>query len=172
MQTGIEYFANDVAVKAYRDVLPARFNSKSSLVMLMAIGLQESLLVHRKQIGGPARGAWQFEKGGGVVGTMKFATTKNYLKAVCSILGVPFDASAIYNALETNDVLAFCLARLYLWTDSRSLPEPKESNADQAAKIYFDVWRPGSYWRGDAEKRKQLTEKFISNYKTAVKALA
>jgi len=33
-------------------------------VMLLAIGLQESRLIHRKQIQGPARGLWQFERAG------------------------------------------------------------------------------------------------------------
>lgn len=35
-------------------LLPARMSSPSAEVMLLAIGLQESNLTHRRQIGGPA----------------------------------------------------------------------------------------------------------------------
>ena len=53
--------------------------SDAARVMLYAIGLQESNLQHRFQISlrsngerfrGPARGLWQFEKGGGVSGVV------------------------------------------------------------------------------------------------------
>ncbi|WP_199533145.1 hypothetical protein [Thiopseudomonas alkaliphila] len=51
-------------------LLPARMKSKKAVVMMLAIGLQESRFIHRRQIKGPARGFWQFEKGGGVYGVL------------------------------------------------------------------------------------------------------
>ena len=48
-------------------LLPARMESAEATVMLLAIGLQESRLEHRRQIKGPARSFWQAEKGGGMV---------------------------------------------------------------------------------------------------------
>ena len=44
-------------------LLPERMRTDQAKVMLLAIGLQESRFVHRRQIGGPARGFWQFEDG-------------------------------------------------------------------------------------------------------------
>ena len=51
--------------------------------MLLAIGLQESRLTHRRQIGGPARGLWQFERGGGVAGVLRHAASRDHALSVC-----------------------------------------------------------------------------------------
>ena len=48
--------------------LPDRMLSDEAVTMMLAIGYQESRFEHRRQIRGPARGFWQFEHGGGVVG--------------------------------------------------------------------------------------------------------
>ena len=47
-------------------ILPPMMTSDAAKAMLLAIGMQESRLTHRKQIVGPAMGLWQFERGGGV----------------------------------------------------------------------------------------------------------
>ena len=47
-------------------LLPPKFDTPEARVMMLAIGMQESRFLHRKQIGGPARGFFQFEEGGGV----------------------------------------------------------------------------------------------------------
>ena len=49
-------------------LLPPAMDTPDARVLLLAIGLQESKFSHRLQIGGPARGYWQFEQGGGVRG--------------------------------------------------------------------------------------------------------
>ena len=41
-------------------ILPPMMTSDAAKAMLLAIGMQESRLTHRKQIGGPAMGLWQF----------------------------------------------------------------------------------------------------------------
>lgn len=49
-------------------LLPAKMTSPQAELMLLAIGLQESELKHRRQHGnGPARSLWQAEQGGGMV---------------------------------------------------------------------------------------------------------
>ena len=58
----------DDAVRPAMALLPARMDTPEADCMLLAIGLQESRFVHRRQIGGPARGFWQFEKGTRVIG--------------------------------------------------------------------------------------------------------
>ena len=44
------------AVRPALALLPAAMNTPQARCMLLAIGLQESRFVHRRQIGGPARG--------------------------------------------------------------------------------------------------------------------
>src|SRR3546814_10617520 len=50
------------AIEPAIDLLGPQFGSVDAERMLLAIGLQESRFLHRAQIGGPARGYWQFER--------------------------------------------------------------------------------------------------------------
>lgn len=122
-------------------LLPAKMDTKEARCMMLAIGLQESRFQHRQQIGGPARGFWQFEKGGGVRGVLRYHSTTEYARAVCSARGVLADESAVYAALDRDDVLAAAFARLLLWTDPKPLPALGET--DQAWDLYARTWRPG-----------------------------
>ncbi|MGE8617616.1 MAG: hypothetical protein ACN6O0_07325, partial [Achromobacter spanius] len=113
-------------------LLPARMDTAEARVMLLAIALQESRFVHRRQIGGPARGFWQFEKGsrasrGGVWGVFLHAASRDHLPALCKARSVACDPDAIYAALEYDDVLAAGVARLLLWTDPKALPQIGEA---------------------------------------------
>ncbi|MFY2611199.1 hypothetical protein, partial [Achromobacter ruhlandii] len=115
-------------------LLPAGMDTPGARVMLLAIGLQESRFVHRRQIGGPARGFWQFEKGsrasrGGVWGVFLHAASKGHLAALCEARSVACDPDAIYAALEYDDVLAAGVARLLLWTDPKALPAVGDADA-------------------------------------------
>ena len=49
------------ALPAACSLLPARMDTRAARALLVAIGLQESRFEHRRQIGGPARGFFQFE---------------------------------------------------------------------------------------------------------------
>lgn len=109
--------------------------------MMLAIGLQESRFTHRQQIGGPARGFWQFEKGGGVKGVLRHHSTAEYARAVCSARDVLADESAVYARLDQDDVLAAAFARLLLWTDPKAIPAL--GDVDQAWNLYIRTWRPG-----------------------------
>lgn len=128
-------------------LLPAAMDTQAARVMLLAIGLQESRFLHRRQIGGPARGFWQFEKGtrasrGGVWGVYLHAASKSHLAALCKARSVACDPDAIYAALEYDDVLAAGVARLLLWTDPKALPAIGDGEA--AWSLYLRTWRPGT----------------------------
>lgn len=134
-------------IKAIMDalaLLPPKMknNLGNVLVMLLAIGLQESRFTARKQHGGgPARGWWQFEKGGGVAGVLKHSTTINAARAFAVQRLISPDTQSVYEALAEDDVLAAGMARLLLWTDAGKLPEFGDAQA--AWNMYQRVWRPG-----------------------------
>ena len=108
--------------------------------MLLAIGLQESRFVHRRQIGGPARGFWQFEQGGGVRGVLAHPASAALARQVCQVRGVPPTAPSVYSRLELDDVLAAAFARLLL---DRSGAPARTGDADAAWALYLRTWRPG-----------------------------
>ncbi|MFY0477085.1 hypothetical protein [Achromobacter marplatensis] len=122
-------------------LLPARMDAPEAHVMLLAIGLQESRFLHRRQIGGPARGFWQFEQGGGVRGVLAHPASRDTAQQVCAACRVAPSAAAVYPVLETDDVLACAFARLLLWTDARRLPSV--GDAAGAWSLYVRTWRPG-----------------------------
>lgn len=121
--------------------LPSRMDSLEARVLLVAIGMQESRLVHRRQIGGPARGLWQFERGGGVAGVLSHRATANYARHLCGVRGVDPDPSAVWSAMEHDDVLAAGFARLLLWSDPK--PLPAVGDVDGSWACYIRTWRPG-----------------------------
>lgn len=122
-------------------VLGERFDSREARVMLLAIGLQESRFEHVQQIGGPARGWWQFERGGGVHGVLSHPRSDGYALALCEHRGVTPTSRGVYAALVRDQVLAAGFARLLLWTDPKTLPGVND--ADGAWDCYLRNWRPG-----------------------------
>ena len=122
-------------------LLPARMSSREAEVQMLAIGLQESRFKHRRQIGGPARGFWQFEQGGGVRGVLRHSASREHALAVCRIRNVIATEGAVYAALEHDDVLAAAFARLLLWTDPKALPGLRDEQG--AWDLYLRTWRPG-----------------------------
>ena len=132
--------------------LPLAMDSPKARVMLLTIGLQESKFVHRAQVlnsggKGPARGFWQFERGGGVKGVMTHHTTTGHAHRLCAERGVDWDAAAIWAKLETDDLLACGFARLLLYSDPKPLPAIDDANA--AWELYAErTWRPGKPHRG------------------------
>lgn len=131
----------EYAINPAMALLPPKMTSDKATVMLLAIGLQESRLTHRKQIGGPAKSLLQFESGGGVKGVMTHSASSAAAQSLCQALAVPFDRASIFQAMEFNDVLAFGLGRLLLYTDPKALPEIGDAQA--AWDLYQRVWRPG-----------------------------
>lgn len=136
------------AIEPALELLPARMDSPRARVMLLAIGLQESRLIHRYQktsdpyTKGPARGLWQFERAGGVRGVMKHRASDDLAQWVCKQRGTAFDDVLIHARLEFDDVLAAAFARLLLWTDPKPLPALDASH-EEAWSLYTRTWRPG-----------------------------
>lgn len=129
-------------------LLPSAMDTDRARVMLLAIGLQESRLEHRRQLVGnpsrpvgPAKGLWQFERGGGCKGVVEHPASRYWMWTVCKARGVELNATAIWNAIEHDDVLAAALARLLLFTDPRPLPHLGEER--EAWNLYIRTWRPG-----------------------------
>lgn len=121
-------------------LLPSKMQSVAADYMLLTIGQQESGFLFNRQIHGPARGYWQFERGG-VGGVLKHSASKAYAKAVCEARGVQPTMDAVYEALENDDVLAAAFARLLLWTDIQALPAVGDVNSSW--NTYVRTWRPG-----------------------------
>lgn len=140
-------------IPAALSLLPAKMDTPEARAMLLAIAGQESAFQHRRQIRGPARGLWQFERAG-LIGAQMHPASTTHADAVCAALLYDRDQSdELHRALEHNDVLACALARLLLWTDPRPLPGSGETDA--AWDYYLRNWRPGrphpsawaSHWR-------------------------
>lgn len=149
-------FFHDFALVPALRLLPSQMDSPQARAMVVAICLQESRLERRVQIGGPARGYAQFELGGGVRGVLSHALTKPHIQTVLAALDYEpkSDATACYQAIAHNDILAAAFARLLLWTVPPALPERDETDAGW--KQYLWAWRPGRphplTWRGNFDR--------------------
>lgn len=152
------------------DSLPAR-------ALLLAIAGQEADFRHRWQVidrarpdvRGPARGLWQFERGGGVAGVLSHPTTQAFAASVCKARGVRPVAAEVHVALERDDVLAAAFARLLLWSDPRALPAPTDSEGGW--QLYLRTWRPGAYTRGTPAERVRLRGKWVGYHATGREAV-
>ena len=134
------------AVNESLRLLPPAMDSTEARVLMYAIGLQESRFTHRAQVidgggKGPARGLWQFERGGGVAGVLRHPASRFWANSVCNARNVPAQPLNTWLALETDDVLAAALARLLLFTDPARLPAIGEQAT--SLRYYLRVWRPG-----------------------------
>lgn len=148
-------------------LLPPRMRSAQAVVVLLAIQLQEAPNQEQRQIGGPAVGIWQFERGGGIRGVLEHPKTEASAIAACRTLGVTPDPESVRVALQsTNDVLDAVFARLLLWTDPK--PLPALGDVELAWQLYLRTWRPGAYTRGNAEQRRKLRQKWAVNYAHAM----
>lgn len=121
--------------------LPDSMQSDEARAMMLAIGLQESRFKHRQQIGGPAKGFWQFEKGGGVRGVLNHHSTRDLAHSILTMLVLPDNEELVYRAIQCNDHLAAAFARLLLFTLPYPLPE--RDDVEGAWQQYIAAWRPG-----------------------------
>jgi hypothetical protein len=146
-------------------LLPARMSSRQAELMLLVIQLQEDPQQRRRQVGGPARGLWQFEERGGTAGVLAHVSSRAHAQVVCEALGITPTAATVYWKLQSEDVLAAAFARLLLWTDPAALPAVGE--VEQAWQLYLRTWRPGAAKRDYAGLRK----KWSVNYSHALELL-
>lgn len=139
-------------------LLPGSMDTPAARAMLLAIGMQESRFEHRRQVGGPARGFFQFELHGGVTGVLKHHSSKIFASSVLKKLHYDLNARDVYEAIEHNDLLATAFARLLLWTLPVSLPGPNDY--DHSWMQYLSAWQPGQphretwntfYWQAWSE---------------------
>lgn len=133
-----------VIVRALKEYVPDHMNTKPAHVMLVAIGLQESRFEARAQIlqgggKGPARGFWQFERGGGCRGVLMHEASHVLMVKTCLARACAPTPADLWRRLEVDDVLACVAARLLLFTD----PKPLPNNAQGGWDYYTRVWRPG-----------------------------
>ncbi len=162
------------AVNAGLALLPASFDTRPARVMLLAIGLQESLFQFRRQMvgnppqpTGPAKSFWQAELGGGIVrGVRLHPSSKKLAEGLYARFSLPAIDAAIWNAIENNDALAAALARLLLYTDPKSLPVVGDTEG--AWNLYLRTWRPGAWARGTDAQKAELKEKFIAGYRGVI----
>lgn len=135
-------FPFDIVYEATMKLLPSSLDTPNAKAMLIAIGLQESRFLHRKQMNdGPARGFWQFEQGGAVRGVLNHAVTRGLARGLVDRLGYDDYPAHVWNAIEHNDILAMGLARLNLLWLPAKLPEPNQP--DEGWRQYIEAWRPG-----------------------------
>ncbi|MCR4331728.1 MAG: hypothetical protein NUV34_03340 [Sulfuricaulis sp.] len=126
--------------KATCALLPPALDSPEGKAMLIAIAMQESRWDERRQIGGPARGFWQFEFGG-IRGVLNHKSSQPIIRKVLDRLDYDYAPDTSYVAIEHNDVLAFAYARCLLWTLPDPLPRRGESK--EGWEQYMAAWRPG-----------------------------
>jgi hypothetical protein len=136
--TPTEY--NTTVIPAALTLLPAKMDTREARAMLIAIALQESRLIYRAQIGGPARGFHQFETGG-VRGVLQHSSVRALASQVASQLGYPATVDALHPKFETDDVLDCAFARLLLYVDPRPMPAP--GAYEMGWSVYIFGWRPG-----------------------------
>lgn len=121
--------------------LSASFDSPQARVQLLAIALQESGLRTRTQdAGGPARGLWQFERGG-CIAVLNNSVSMQGMQDLCHSFAVAPIPSDVYYTLATDDLFACCVARWTLRCDPHPLPDL--GNADDAWLCYVRSWNPG-----------------------------
>lgn len=153
------------AIDPSLELLPAAMDTAEARLMLLAIALQESGCTTRCQIvngggRGPARGLWQFERGGGVRGVLLHDASRYWAHKLCEARNCPPDQWQVWERLETDDVLAAGLARLLLFTDPRKLPGI--GDIEGAWACYIRNWRPGKPHR----------DRWTSNYGRAMAHMA
>lgn len=161
----------DAILPALR-MLPAAMDSIQARVVLLTISGQEADFRHRYQVlntpgvKGPARGLWQFERGGGTAGVLRHSSSKSHARSFAQQRLGSTDVAAVWMALEHDDILAAIYARLLLWTDPKALPEV--GDVEGAWQLYLRCWRPGAYTRGNESQRERLRSKWAAYYSQAM----
>jgi anti-sigma regulatory factor (Ser/Thr protein kinase) len=147
--------------------LPVRMTSAEARVMLLAIGAQESRLIHRKQLPlragmppGPARGLWQFEAGGGVVGIINHPASRRLALEALQREDVPPTPRAAWAALAEND-LAEILADVFRFQ--------QDELADRGIKVEAETQDRLPTVMADRDQVKQAFFNVIKNAMEAMK---
>lgn len=130
----------DSIIRPALQMLPAHMRGIEAEQMLLAIGYQESKFIFRRQLGGPARGFWQFETNG-VAGVLGHFSSGRIAEDMLTNMAWPKTISHIHAGLEYGDIMACIFARLLLYTDSEPLPDLRD-DPEMGWAIYLRTWRP------------------------------
>lgn len=151
-------------IEAGISLLPATMRTIQGKLLLYATSRQENPKRLPKQIGGPAVGDYQMESGGGVRGVLEHPSTAALAASVCKARGIAATRLTVYEALQTDPVLAAAFARLLYYTDPQRLPAVGDEQG--AWDVYLRTWRPGAYKR----QPKELRAKWSASYRDAIEA--
>lgn len=160
------------AITPALSLLPEQMDSPRARVIMLAIAGQEADFHHRYQVlntpgaKGPARGLWQFERGGGTAGVLRHDASASYARRVAEQRIGSVAVDEVWRTLEYDDVLAGAFARLLLWTDPSALPAV--GDVDGAWALYLRCWRPGAWTRGTPAQRERLRAKWGGYYARAL----
>lgn len=141
------------ALEYLSELAEKNLNTREARRLLVAIAWQESRVTERAQVlgggrYGPARGFWQFEKGGGLSGVIAHGATQRLAVKLLKEMAIPYPQQFL--AIELNDMIACCFARMLLYTDPSPLPtgNPAWALEGQGWEYYLRNWRPGKPHRG------------------------
>jgi len=130
-------------IPAAMSLLPEKMDTPEARAMLVAIALQESNLQYREQVGGPAKGLWQWELPQvglvlrhEVIGPMALKVLADLAYSEGT---PPFEK--IHDAMQNNDILQCAFSRLMLWPDAAPLPQRDDVQGSLAT--YLRIWKPG-----------------------------
>lgn len=143
----IKHFDQGCITQGLR-LLPIIMDSIKARAMLLKIGLQEGRLFYRDQLErngkntvlGPALSPWQFERGG-IRGLMRHPATRDHLRALCRVRGLPYATEAVWKRMASDDPFAAAVARLNLYWYHMPLPAVDDCWGSWAQ--YEAIWRPG-----------------------------
>lgn len=151
--------------------LPTSMDTPEARAMLVAIPKQESDLRFTRQVRGPARSLYQFERAG-ILGVIQHPKVDDYAAAACHDAQIPCRSGDIMAAIESDHVLACRLARLNLWTDRLSLPKAVMASEEQAFQCYRRVWRPGAAKDPGSDRYNDARHRWATSWRLAVEACA
>lgn len=110
--------------------------------LLAAVGWQESGFRDRVQIGGgPARGFWQFERVAVEDVCVRHNKDVERVMRMLEFRAGDDVVGRLYEVIGWHDVMACCLARLFLLGDPFGLP--RVGNREVGWETYVRVWKPG-----------------------------
>ena len=121
--------------------IPDSFDARR---LLLAIALQESALVYRRQVvdgeqKGPAASWWQFERQGGCRGVLAHRATRDHMRTLCQLYGVAPTEQGLWEGMRYQDIVGAAAARLLVYT----LPQRLPATAAEGWAQYMEAWRPG-----------------------------
>lgn len=140
------------------EFLPANFDSLNARILMGATCIQESDLIYRRQVKGPAVSFAQFERIG-IKDVLERPTSAKLAAEACKFHNTAPTVNAVYERFKTpeGDILAMIFTRLNYWNNTKPLPQFNSRSSEPLFWDYYKTtWRPGkphldrwprSFWR-------------------------